>query len=158
MAKERRDAVFHGAAERVVEVMNEPGPSVARTKQAISKGFGVGKSGRASKAAYGPVQAAGGFGRVPVDTGFLRASLVAVKGSNLPPLREPPEGRRSFAFNDGAINLVINSAAITDTITVVYTAKYAKVMEERYAFVRLAAQQWPQIVAAVNREVRAGAT
>jgi len=100
-------------------------------------------------------------GNMRIDTGFLRASLVAVTGDKLPNKTEKPEGITSFAYNAGPINLVINGAEITDPITVAYTANYARPREYGARgqapdrFVGLAAQQWQRIVAEVAREAQA---
>lgn len=166
--RERRDAVYRESARRVVEVMQEPGPSKATVKTAIAAGAGLGKAkasgGRGvSKWQYGPIANPGGAGNLPVDTGFLRASLVAVKGTGLPSLKpNPPEGKR-FNYDPGQIDLVIMGCAITDPITLAYTAAYARVAEYggegRMArrFVALAAQQWSRIVDEVCREAEGGA-
>jgi len=100
-------------------------------------------------------------GNMRIDTGFLRASLVAVTGDKLPIKTEKPEGITSFAYNAGPINLVINGAEITEPITVAYTANYARPREYGARgqapdrFVELAAQQWQRIVAEVAREAQA---
>lgn len=92
-------------------------------------------------------------GNLRVDTGFLRASLTASIGSNLPPVTFKPTGVAAVPYDAGPINLVIAGAEIGDPITVVYTANYARPREygargqagDRW--VALAAQQWPQVVA-----------
>ncbi|QPB10614.1 hypothetical protein [Bacteriophage sp. 438212] len=117
--RERRDAVYRGSAQRIVEIMQTP-------------------------------RAAGG--NLRIDTGFLRASLTATTGTSLPPAKAKPEGVETFPYDAGPINLVIASAEISEPITVVYTANYARPREygargqpgDRW--VGLAAQQWPQVV------------
>lgn len=92
-------------------------------------------------------------GHLRVDTGFLRASLTATTGSALPPVTFKPAGASSVPYDAGPINLVIAGAEISEPITVVYTANYARPREygargqagDRW--VALAAQQWPQVVA-----------
>lgn len=101
---------------------------------------------------------AGGFMRV--DTGFLRASLVATTSVALPPTIEKPEGDGKFSYDAGQISLVIAGADIQTPITVVYTANYARHREYGVKgqapdrFVALAAQQWPRIVNEVCAEAQ----
>jgi len=102
-------------------------------------------------------------GNMRVDTGFLRASLVATTTGILPPLQAKPDGVAAFAYDAGQINLVINGADITNTITVAYTANYARPREYGSRgqpgdrFVALAAQQWQRIVSEVATEAQARA-
>ncbi len=94
----------------------------------------------------------GAGGNLRVDTGFLRASLVATTGLTLPPTTAKPDGPTAFSYDAGPINLIINGADIKDPITVVYTANYARHREygargqagDRW--VALAAQRWPEVV------------
>lgn len=103
-------------------------------------------------------------GNLPVDTGFLRASLLATTG-NLPRQTENPGGAARFSYDGGQVNLVIAGADLTDVITVAYTANYAHHVEygakgrPGRRFVALASQQWPRIVSEVAAEAqrRAGA-
>ncbi len=92
-------------------------------------------------------------GRMRVDTGFLRASLMASTAS-MPPIRASamPVPGQTYAYDAGAIEAVIAGADLGDTIYLGYTAAYAAHREYGArgqgpdAFVRTAAQQWPQIV------------
>lgn len=91
-------------------------------------------------------------GNLRVDTGFLRASLVATVGGNLPPQTIKPDGVAAFTYDAAAINLVIAGAEINEPITAVYTANYARPREygargqagDRW--VALASQRWPAVV------------
>lgn len=102
-------------------------------------------------------QAAGG--RMRVDTGFLRASLMA-STSAMPQIIQgsTPTAGQSYAADFGQIEAVIVGADIGETVYLGYTAGYAAFREygsngqPADAFVRTAAQRWPQIV-----EVRAAA-
>lgn len=91
-------------------------------------------------------------GNLRTDTGFLRASLVARTGANLPAVTHKPPNVTKFAYDAGPINLVINGAEISEPITVVYTANYARPREygargqPADRWVALAAQRWPQVV------------
>ena len=121
-------AVFRMSAQDVIEVMQEVGPS---------------KTNPAST----------GTGRMPVATGFLRASLKVQLNADPPPanVANPnPDGR--FSFNPAAATLVINQADIGDRVTAGFTANYARMVEmgtsktPPYGFVRYAAAQWQAIV------------
>lgn len=89
---------------------------------------------------------------VPVDTGFLRSSLmVSINGE------VPPANRSQGAPRPGPnISVVINGAKLGDTIVAGYTANYAlfveygtsKMAPRRY--LGRAVAQWPQIVERVT--------
>lgn len=84
-------------------------------------------------------------GSMPVDTGFLRSSGRA-ELNNIP--RGPdvaPEGFTSRAVS-GQASRVINSASLNDKIIYGWSARYAIYMENRYMFMRKAAQNWGRIV------------
>jgi hypothetical protein len=131
-------AVFREAAQRVIELMQKVGPSVANPD-------------------------GGEGGNMPVDTGFLRASLLATLNSPSDAIRFKPDNVDAFSYSDGAVSLVILGAQIGDTIYAVYTANYARFVEygangrAGYAFVRLAAQNWQQVVDEVARDAQARA-
>lgn len=120
-SQKRVEVVFKESAQDVIAEMQAVGPSVANPDS-----FGT--------------------GNMPVDTGFLRASLQA--RLNEPPgvIRPRPAGDASYSYSSSPIALVIAGAAIGDTIYATYGANYASIMEQRYAFRRLAAQNWQQIV------------
>jgi hypothetical protein len=102
-------------------------------------------------------------GNMPIDTGFLRASLMGTVGPPSFPSRERPDGQAKFSFDGMQINLVIAGAELSDVITIAYTANYAR--HANYGargrpgrrFVDLAAQQWPRIVSDVCSEAKARA-
>ena len=116
-AKDRIKAVRDEAAQMTIAEMQEPGPAVGNP-------------------------ASGGTGHLPVVSGWLRGSLVSVVGAAFPATVPNPDPEGRYNYNGGAISLTISNAALSDVITVVYTAVYARKMEEKYAFVRLAAQNW----------------
>ncbi|KQS55903.1 hypothetical protein ASG17_07585 [Brevundimonas sp. Leaf363] len=121
--KERMHAVRADAVQELVGIMQTPGPSVANP--------------------------AGGFGgALPVDTGFLRASLTASPGYDLPPALPNPNPEGAFSYDAAEINLTIQGAEFETPLTIAYGAVYARKMEEKYAFVRLATQRWPQLIEA----------
>lgn len=173
--KERALAVRNESVQRVIAVAQEPGPSRARTASAVSSGAGLGKTKQdgsrgVSKRAFGPVQSIGGTGNLPVDTGFLRASLKVTLGGDVPSLQDTPTGGKAVNYNEGQVELVLAGAALGDVITAAYTAKYARRIEYGFngtdslgrtysqsgsRFVALAAQQWNRIVNEVATEAQA---
>lgn len=123
-SERRIETVFKEAAQDVISEMQEVGPSKANPDSA-------------------------GTGHMPVQTGFLRASLQA--GLNTPPnemvFRPPPETAEQRAnYQPEPVALVISGAKVTDKIYATYGAVYARRMEAMYGFVRLAAQNWQSIV------------
>ena len=92
-------------------------------------------------------------GNVPVDTGFLINSLAAELNSIPVGPSEPPENYMNQQWDATPVLLVVNNAKIGDSVTLGYTANYAQKMELKYAFLRLAAQNWPQIVANVVKKI-----
>jgi hypothetical protein len=135
--------IFRESAQRVIEKMQEVGPSKAR--------------------------GGGGTGHMPVDLGFLRASLIATLNNPASGLTTPPSRTGTYAYDEGQVSLIILAAQLGDSIFAVYTAAYARRMEygftgtdslgreynhEGYGFVRLAAQQWETIVQDVVKEAR----
>jgi hypothetical protein len=87
-------------------------------------------------------------GHMPVDTGFLRASLMA-STSYMPSLikdAQPTKGQTYQASN--ATSLVIAGASQGKPVYLGFTANYAMIQENKNGFVRLTAQRWQQIVTA----------
>lgn len=121
-SKELMKAVRDDAAMETVAIMQTPGPSKA------NPGGGAG-------------------GAMPIQFGFLRASLKAAEGYGVPALERPPEGVTTFTYDAAAVNLTIMGADIETPITAAYSAIYARKQEMNYGFVRLAAQRWRQTVA-----------
>lgn len=165
--EQRMTTVFRDSIQTFVEVMQEPGPSIATTKIAIARGK-LSRRKRASKKQYGPVSNPGGAGNLPVDTGFLRASLVATPGKIAPSLSTNNMSGRSKTYNPSAINAVIATATLDQGINFVYTAAYAARIEYGFdgtdalgrhysqrarRFVGLAVQRWPQIVSRSARQL-----
>ncbi|RVJ51644.1 HK97 gp10 family phage protein [Sinorhizobium meliloti] len=100
-------------------------------------------------------------GRMRVDTGFLRASLLA-SSTSMPAISaaKPAEGG-TYTPDFGQIEAVIAGADIGDTLYFGYTASYAGYREygangqPADGFVRLAAQNWPIIVDRKAAELKA---
>lgn len=86
-------------------------------------------------------------GKLPVDTGFLRASFGAqVNGT--------PKGSGTNDFNPQALIVAIQRAVLGDEITFGYSANYAKKQEAVNGFIRLNVQEWPQIVTKAVKKVK----
>lgn len=129
----RTEAVFKESAQRVIEEMQRPGPSVA------NPGGGQG-------------------GALPIASGFLRHSLAVTVGSPSSAMRDPPDGEARYQYDGAGTTLAIAGADIGDTIFAVYTARYAQVVNYRYQFVGFAADQWQRIVNEVCVEAQTRAT
>jgi hypothetical protein len=91
-------------------------------------------------------------GNLPVDTSFLRNSAKAQIGSMPSGPSTPADGMPSAP--DGQITLTLVRLKPGQTIYLGFCANYARYMENRYGFVRLAAQQWQQIVNKNAAELR----
>lgn len=138
-------AVFRESAQRIILEMQKVGPSVK------NPGGGAG-------------------GAMPVDTGFLRASLMTTLNNPDTTVKFKDDAIGAYVWQEGSVQLVILAARIGDSIYAVYTASYARRMEygfsgtdslgrtynqSGYGFVRLAAQKWKQVVEEVVRDAKA---
>jgi hypothetical protein len=83
-------------------------------------------------------------GNMRIDTGFLRASGKAQL--NTLPTGASIKTEGSADWSDGVTILTINKAKIGDSIVFGWTANYAPYRENEDGFVRLAAQNWGEIV------------
>lgn len=96
-------------------------------------------------------------GRMRVDTGFLRASLKASTAA-MPPIdpSATPQAGASYDFSGSDITATIAGAELGQTIFVGWTAAYSAHREfgargqAPDAFLRTAAQKWPEIVKATE--------
>lgn len=95
--------------------------------------------------------AGGKGGRMPVDTGFLRASL-SVSFSGMP--LGPGKGAPDVKYGDPAFQMKLLDFTPGKTIYAGWTAKYARFMENRYGFMRGAAQNWKSYVQNAAAEVK----
>lgn len=93
----------------------------------------------------------GSGGNLPVDTGFLRSTGDAAIDKL--PVGESQNPGGSFSWSPETALLVINRAQLGDTVFFGWTAEYATYMENRYGFVRLAIQNWSQIVNNASRRI-----
>lgn len=105
-----------------------------------------------------------GQSRIPVETGFARASVRASLQS-MPPIdpgkSKPKEGSGSVSYNSSEISLTIAGAELGQTVFVGWTANYAGELERGHSkqapsgFVRLAALVWQRTVSEVVAEAKA---
>lgn len=106
----------------------------------------------------------GAGGRMPIDTGFLRASARASR-SAMPTIDSgaTPASGQTYAARDSDITLEIARMDVGDVLYVGFTAAYAAAQEygargrTPAAFVRGASEQWQSIVAQVAVEARSRA-
>lgn len=86
-------------------------------------------------------------GHMPVDTGFLRASLLASKTA-MPSLKTDakPEKDQSYPNDASSVELTIAGASPGRPFYLGFTANYALHQEYVNGFVRLTAQRWQEIV------------
>lgn len=131
----RMEIVFKESTQRIIAEMQKVGPSKK------NPGGGAG-------------------GHMPVDLGYLRASLTASLNANEAGITVPPDDAQTFSYKDNNVAMTILSAKLGDTIYAVYTAIYANRMEygfgsfPGYGFVRLAAQKWDTVVEQVVAEAK----
>lgn len=94
-------------------------------------------------------KAKGGF--MPVDTGFLRASMVTSINVAIPMREGARPESKSERYNLDLMASVASlvSFEIGDTIYITFVAEYARAQEYRNMFVRDAAMNWPVIVESV---------
>lgn len=85
-------------------------------------------------------------GRMRVDTGFLRSSLMASTAQMPLANAARPRDGTNYDLDEGAIEAVIIGAELGDTIYLGFTANYARPREYYDGFVEGAALQWAQIV------------
>lgn len=93
-------------------------------------------------------------GKTPVDVGFLINSFAGAVNSVPRGEGQKPKGYKNTDFDMGPALLAINKVKVGDRLVLGWTAQYAIYMEARYAFMRSAAQNWPQIAEKAARKVR----
>ena len=84
--------------------------------------------------------------RVNVDTGFLRSTGDTALNKLPVGPTQPPEGAAGFTWDADSALAIIAQATTGDTIFFGYSAQYATFVENRFGYIRLAAQRWPEIV------------
>lgn len=127
-SKARTRTVLHDSAADLISEAQRVGPSV--------------------KAPTG-----GEGGRMPVDTGFLRASM-AVSFDGMP--AGPSKGEAAaYTYDEDGVTLKLAGVEVGKTIYAGWTAEYAPFMEERYGFMRSAAMNWQGIVDNVTARLKA---
>lgn len=92
-------------------------------------------------------------GLMPVDTAFLRLSFAAQIGSMPTGPGNASDGRPQDW--EAPVALAIAQTQPGDVLFAGWTARYARPMEDRYAFMRTSAAKWQSFVDASVREARA---
>ena len=100
--------------------------------------------------------------RIPVDTGFARASIRASLES-MPKINSSAKAvsGRNYSFDISPIVLLINSAKPGQTIYIGWTANYIPYLEWGHSdqapngFIGITALEWPQIVAGQIEKAKA---
>lgn len=102
--------------------------------------------------------------RIPVDTGFARASVRASTES-MPPIDPNFKGDRAQSYGPGQANgeviATIASAELGEKIFIGWTASYVGMLEIGHSnqapsgFVGVTAMEWPQIVAGEIQKAKA---
>lgn len=95
--------------------------------------------------------------RVNVDTGFLRSTGDTALNSLPIGETDPSENGGAFVWDADAALSVIAQAKLGDTVFFGWSARYAPFVERRFGFMRLAAQNWQQIVRANAQRLEKGA-
>ena len=86
-------------------------------------------------------------GRMPVITGFLRASLrVSLRGISGRTINVKDKNRTYKWDAEHAYSVIERVEKPTQKISIYYAAAYAEIAESRYGFMRLARQKWPTFV------------
>lgn len=148
-SEERMNALIRQSTQEVIDIAQTPGFSVASTKIAIKKGLG----GRGKKKIQGPVPSGGKGGKMRVDTGFLRASgRISFSGMPSGPTRGEPG--KTYAYDEGSVELKLAGAKVGMTIFFGWTAAYALIRETYDGFMISAVQKWPSIVEKITNQIR----
>lgn len=103
--------------------------------------------------------------RIPIDTGYARASVQASLQA-MPPINPASKNETGNAVGDnfGVISAVIAGARLGQTIYIGWTAAYVGFLEYGHSkqapsgFVRISAMEWPTIVNQVAEEARSRAS
>lgn len=96
-------------------------------------------------------------GNIPRKTGFLINTGDSALNRLPVGETEPPEGMGLFTWDADAALAVISQAKLGDTIFFGWSANYAPYMESKFGFMRLAAQNWQQIVRKNAQRLEKGA-
>jgi len=127
--KRRMRAVVQESTQRTVAMAQEVGPSVAN-----------------------PDANAGG--RMPVDTGFLRASGgAALESPPTGPTKNQTGAKVTGQVSGQPLPVILSTWQPGQDIYWGWTASHARFMESRYGFARGAAEKWPDTVKEVTRIV-----
>jgi hypothetical protein len=86
-------------------------------------------------------------GRMPIDTGFLRASgQGSYSGMPSGPVRGDKKEPNSYTYDSGPIGVLINGLTVGKTFYFGWTANYARIQNLRTGFLDAAVQRWQEFV------------
>lgn len=93
-------------------------------------------------------------GNMRVDTGWLVNSGIAELNTIPSGEADKPKDYNNPTWNPQPMILVINKAKLGDRVIFGWVARYSRPREAKDGFLRLAAQQWPEIVRRNARALR----
>lgn len=94
-------------------------------------------------------------GRMPVDTGFLRASgQMSLNGLPSGPVRGEKTEPNSYKTPDQTSIVALSQFELGNSIFFGWSANYARKQNLRTGFFDMAVKDWPNIVARVCAEIR----
>ncbi|MBX9574548.1 MAG: hypothetical protein K2X07_02800 [Caulobacteraceae bacterium] len=102
----------------------------------------------------------GAGGNMPVDVGFLRASLVVRPGRSPMVAQDKPKSGGPVSYDAGPSSLAILAWDMTGPLRAIWTARYARHVHygargrPGRPWVTLARQRWPQIVGEVIADAK----
>lgn len=151
---ERMMALIQQSVQDVIDIAQEPGLSKATVEKAIKRGIKrSGPKRRRSGPIENPNLPGKGGGKMPVDTGFLRASgQLSLNGMPQGPIRGDPN-QSSYEWDRDQVELTLSGVEIGDTLFFGWSAIYANKMETYYGFLASAVQRWNEIVAKNAAEI-----
>lgn len=155
--EERIDTLIRMSVQDVIDIAQEPGLSKATTEKAIKKGLGSRLIKGVRMNRQGPIanpsRGGKGGGKMPVDTGFLRASgQVSLSGMPQGPTRG--EKDQSYEYDANQTEVTLAGVKAGDRIWFGWTAAYAAKMELYYGFLASAVQRWNEIVERNTNRIR----
>ena len=102
-----------------------------------------------------------GGGRMPIVTGFLRASIQAALG-RMPEGPTKNEGNKTYAIGQQVAGAPVSTVLLKwdpnkgEPLFIGWTAVYARAMEARYGYLRGATEKWDITVAKAAKQAGAG--
>ena len=135
--------------------MTNFGKEIERLAEKYKKRFRAVSKGSVEKTIEIMQTTKGNAGRLPLDTGFLRASLGANIGSMPSGESVNPGGSFSYTGTATSVALLKWKPERGEVFYAGYTAMYARFMEAENGFLRGAVELWPRTVNEVAQKVKA---